>query len=328
MVKCRDCGLIYLNPRPERLGLAALYPQDYHGRLQRGEGQVRRRSESLRKRLRRSLLEQFYQYPNRMGKPRAATNSLLWSARTAFLQLERWRLRVGGREAAIIPFIGTGRLLDVGCGTGKDLEGFREMGWQVTGVEMSPYAASAARQRLGCEILVGDFEEVPLGDKGFDVVRFSHSLEHLPSPRRALEKAYRILRAGGLLWIEVPNAASLERRLFGKHWFGWDLPRHLYHFTPQTLVRMLTCAGFRPVKIKCDARTLFFTESVASVMADWFGFRPRRTKLLSAMVRPVVYALGAMNRGAILTVHAKKVLASRACSSGRGEAMRSGGAAG
>ena len=317
VVECRGCGLIYLTPRPQGSGLAALYPQEYHDTLQR-EGRVRRRSGSLGKRIRRSLLEQFYQYPIRGGRSGAATNSLLRRARATFLQLERWRLRMGGREATIIPFVGAGRLLDVGCGTGKDLDAFKEMGWDITGVEVSAYAASVARQRLECEILVGDFEEVPLGDEGFDVVRFSHSLEHLPSPRRALEKAYRVLRAGGLLWIEVPNAASLERRLFGKHWIGWDLPRHFYHFTPWTLSRMLACTGFRPVKVKCDARTLFFTESVANVVAHRFGVRPRWTKLLSALARPVVYALGAVNRGAVLTVHADKVVASRTCSSGSG----------
>ena len=154
----------------------------------------------------------------------ANVHELLGPLKTACLRVEGWRIRLIGREAAIIPFTGKGRLLDVGCGTGKALEAFREIGWDVTGVEINPQAASIARRRLGCQILLGGFEEVPLGDERFDVVRFCHNLEHLPSPRGALEKAQRILRPTGLVWIEVPNAASLERRLFREHWFGWGLP--------------------------------------------------------------------------------------------------------
>lgn len=308
VVKCRDCGLAYLNPRPEGLELAAYYSDGYHDGLEAGGGGARRATSLriLRKKIRRAFLQRFYHYPTPDGGSQRAGNDLLGLLKTAYLQVERWRLRMGGREAAIIPFIGEGRLLDVGCAGGKDLELLKEMGWSVTGVELSPTAAAVARARLGCEVFVGDFEQVALDDEAFDVVRFSHTLEHLPSPRVSLEKAHRILRPCGLLWIEVPNAASLERWLFGKHWYCWDLPRHLYHFTPKTLARLLTDTGFQPVKIKCDGRTHFFTESVAKAWKDWLGVPLPRTKLLSIMARPLVYALGAMNQGGILTVHARK----------------------
>lgn len=311
VVECWGCGLIFLSPMPEGSEPAAYYAQDYHDDLGRGSGLPRRRAASLRRlrqSIRRLLLERYYHYPSATGGPRAkaSSNGLLRLMTAACVQMERWRLSVSGREAAIVPFVGEGRLLDVGCGSGKGLESFKELGWDVTGVEMSPYAASKARERLGCEILVGDFEQIPLDNERFDVVRFSHSLEHLQSPRKAMEKASRVLRPSGLLWIEVPNAASLERRLFGAQWFCWDLPRHLYHFTPETLARLLARTGFRPVKIKCDGRVLFTVESLSNVLAHRLGIRPRRTKFLSAIVRPLTYALGAMNRGSILTVHARK----------------------
>jgi SAM-dependent methyltransferase len=309
VVECRGCGLAYLNPRPEGLELAVYYPEAYYDGLEPDGGGARRSAASLRdigKKARRALLQRFYQYPTPDGGLRGTGTGLVGLLKTAGLQLERWRLRIGGREAAIIPFLGEGRLLDVGCAGGRDLELLKEMGWNVTGVELSPSAASVARARLGCEVFVGDFEQVPLGAESFDVVRFSHTLEHLPSPRRALEKAHRILRPFGLLWIEVPNAASLERRLFGKHWYCWDLPRHLYHFTPKSLARLVSSAGFRPVKIKCDGRTFFFTESVANAWKSCLRVPLPRTKFLSAMARPLVYALSAMNRGGVLTVHARK----------------------
>ncbi len=309
VVECRRCGLIYLNPRPEGPDLAAYFPQDYPsdpGCAAGSRGPGASLSRRLRTSVRRSLLEQCYHYPTRGDSSPARANGLLSLTRRTCLRIERSRLRVIGREAAIIPFVGRGRLLDVGCGTGGGLASLREQGWDVTGIELNSAAALLARQRVDGRIHIGDFEEVSLAGECFDVIRFCHSLEHLPSPRRALEKAHRLLQPGGLLWIEVPNAASLERRIFGRHWFAWGLPEHLYHFTPRTLARLLACTSFRPVKFGGDGRGLVFAESVAGILAGRLGVRPQRSKLISAMVRPLTLALAAVNRAAILFVHAQK----------------------
>jgi SAM-dependent methyltransferase len=224
----------------------------------------------------------------------------------AAARIEWLRLWAGGRAAALIPFVGSGRLLDVGCGVGQDLGVFKDAGWQLTGVELSGHAAAVARRRLGCEVLVGRFEDARLGEQQFDVVRFAHSLEHLASPRAALEKAYRLLRPGGLLWIEVPNAASVDRRIFGIYWCGWRLPRHLYHFTPSTLTHLVRECGFRPRQVTCDGRMSFFAESLAEVLNAQVRLRQSIGKDLAVLARPLVYALGMLNRGVILTIHAER----------------------
>jgi SAM-dependent methyltransferase len=307
VVECQTCGLLYLSPRPEGQELAAYYPDEYYDELASGIERARPASESLRRlghRIRRTLLNRFYGYPVSVlsGEPEDARLGGWWIAVAA--QFDKWRLRASGREAAIIPFIGEGLLLDVGCGTGKDLLRLQEAGWKVTGVEISAYAASLARQRLGCEVVPGHFDEAPLDGRRFDVVRLSHALEHFPSPRRSLEKVHRLLRPGGLLWIEVPNAAGLERRLFGPHWYQWDLPRHLYHFTPRTLARLLRETGFRPRKMTCDGRKGFFAESLADVLVERFGVRRSSGKKIAVLGKPLVYAMGLLNRGGIMTVHA------------------------
>lgn len=308
VVECRACGLLYLNPRPEGSELAAFYPDEYYDRLASGTDRPRPDpggAKAFHRRVRLVLLQRFYGYPVARGGSEAAdAGPGGWLAAAA--RLKRWRLCASGREAAIIPFVGEGRLLDVGCGTGKDLLRLQQAGWKVTGVEISPYAASLARARLGCEVVPGHFDEAPLEGRRFDVVRLSHVLEHLPSPRRSLGKAHRLLGPGGLLWVEVPNAASLERYLFGGQWFQWDLPRHLYHFTPATLVRLLRDTGFRPRAVNCDGRMAFFAESLANVLAERFGLRRTVGRKIAALGRPLVYALGAANRGGILTVHAAR----------------------
>jgi SAM-dependent methyltransferase len=307
VVECRRCGLLYLNPRPEGADLAAYYPDDYYDNLAAGTNRVTPGSDvgrELHHAIRRALLQRYYGYPICAGRGEPARCVLPRWIGASCARLERWRLQVSGREAAIIPFVGQGQLLDVGCGTGKDLLRLQRSGWAVTGVEISPYAAALARARLGCEVVVGHFDEVVLEGRCFDVVRLSHVLEHLPSPRKSLEKVRRLLRPGGLLWLEVPNAASAERRWFGRHWYQWDLPRHLYHFTPATLGRLLREVGFQPRKVKCDGRMAFFAESLADVLAERVGLRRRTGKKVARLAKPLVYALGAMNLGGILTAHA------------------------
>lgn len=307
VVECRRCGLLYLNPRPEGAALAAYYPDDYYDNLAAGTSRVAPSSDAgsgLHQAIRQALLQRYYGYPSFAGRGESTRRGLPRWIGASCAHLERWRLQVSGREAAIIPFVGQGQLLDVGCGTGKDLLRLQRSGWAVTGVEISPYAASLARARLGCEVVVGHFDDVGLEGRYFDVVRLSHVLEHLPSPRKSLEKVRRLLRPGGLLWLEVPNAGSVERRLFGRYWYQWDLPRHLYHFTSATLVRLLREVGFQPRKVKCDGRMAFFSESLADVLAERVGLSRRTGTRVARLAKPLVYALGAMNLGGILTVHA------------------------
>ena len=76
-------------------------------------------------------------------------------------------------------------------------------------------------------------------------------LEHLPEPLATLAEVRRVLRPAGVAVIGVPNAASLQARLFGRYWAAYDAPWHLTHFTPGTLGRLLEQAGFRTVRLAC-----------------------------------------------------------------------------
>jgi 2-polyprenyl-3-methyl-5-hydroxy-6-metoxy-1,4-benzoquinol methylase len=79
----------------------------------------------------------------------------------------------------------------------------------------------------------------------FDVVTMWQSIEHVHEPLDILREAFKLLTPGGKLIVACPNAASWPARAFGPDWFGLDVPRHLTHFTPETLTTMLTAAGFR-----------------------------------------------------------------------------------
>lgn len=140
-----------------------------------------------------------------------------------------------------------GRTLDVGCGNGDSLADLRKLGWDVYGTDLSAAAVALVRSK-GITVHQGDLASARFPDGFFDVVTLWHVLEHLPEPREELAEIRRILRADGLLVVEVPNIASPTFRLCGARWFPLDVPRHLQHFTPRTLARLLRGAGFTPVR--------------------------------------------------------------------------------
>ena len=140
-----------------------------------------------------------------------------------------------------------GRVLDVGCGRGFLLGAFRRRGWTVEGTELSAASSAHAREALGIPVHVGALESLRLPAASFDAVTLWHVLEHVADPASLLAEVGRLLRPGGALLVGVPNFASPEARATGAGWFHLDAPRHLVHFTPATLDRALTDAGFEAI---------------------------------------------------------------------------------
>jgi 2-polyprenyl-3-methyl-5-hydroxy-6-metoxy-1,4-benzoquinol methylase len=125
-----------------------------------------------------------------------------------------------------------------------------DQGWQVTGLDAAVGAVRQVREDHGLTALAGTLPHPELRPGSFDVVTMWHSLEHVHRPLAILREVYRLLVPGGKLIVATPNIAGLPFRLFGRAWFGLDLPRHLTHFTPHTLTAMLHTAGFRPDPVR------------------------------------------------------------------------------
>jgi SAM-dependent methyltransferase len=138
----------------------------------------------------------------------------------------------------------SGRLLDLGCSTGQFLDTMRRKGWEVVGVELSETAASYARESFELNVHSGTLESAQLEDKSFDVITMWDVLEHVVDPAATLREAHRLLKEDGWLIASTPNPESVEARLFGANWIGWDRPRHLYVFSQDVLKRYLTETGF------------------------------------------------------------------------------------
>ncbi len=136
------------------------------------------------------------------------------------------------------------RLLDVGCGLGFFLRAMHET-WpeaEALGVELVDQAASRA-ERPGVDVIRQPWEQVELPEDSFDIVTLIHFLEHQTDPGADIERAAGLLRAGGVLAIEVPRLDGWGRRLFGRWYWPHLPPQHLQVFSRKGLVRMLEERG-------------------------------------------------------------------------------------
>ena len=209
LMRCQGCGLRYQNPRPGPAAIAAFYPDSYGSYASASAG---------------------------LSARRGLAGALVRRAQFG-------RVRRLERAVAALPSQPR-RLLDIGCASGLFLEAAQRRGWAVAGVELNVRAAEAVSVRLGVPVFAGPFERARYPDAAFDAVTLWDVLEHLHDPLAALREVRRVLRPGGALFVRVPNAASYVARLCGGYWSGYDLPRHLTHFTPRTLARALRAAGF------------------------------------------------------------------------------------
>ncbi|MEX1098486.1 MAG: class I SAM-dependent methyltransferase [Planctomycetales bacterium] len=263
VVRCLACGLHYTNPRPTAETIGPFYPDDY--RPWDGKEERRPARGRLMKSLERAVLETWFGYPRstRTGwlpRPLAARLGLLWIRRSR--QRQSW-----------IPWRAPGRLLDFGCGGGNFLVQMREFGWNVQGMDVSPACARAVTARTGIPVHVGTLPHPAVARGSFDVITLWNSLEHVHHPRATVQAVREALAPGGLIVGGVPNIDSWTFRQFGLDWHPLDLPRHLTHFTPPTLSRLLEAEGFRVLSIEHVARPGFLRHSVELLEESGRGSR-------------------------------------------------------
>jgi SAM-dependent methyltransferase len=144
-------------------------------------------------------------------------------------------------------------MLEVGPGAGDELAEHARRGWEVWAVEPSPAAAHAVAELAAMpqeRMMVAAAEDAPLPRRRFDRVVMSHVIEHVSDPLSVVRRVRASMRPEAVLTVRCPNFASVERRLFGQWWSGLDVPRHLQHFTPRTLVRLLQECGLRTVNVR------------------------------------------------------------------------------
>jgi len=190
---------------------------------------------------------------------------------------ERWR----DRKATLDLYKQSGSLLDLGCSSGAFLQSLPKDSWRLCGIEMSADCARTAEAKSGARVFVGNIIDAPFPTESFDVVTCFDVLEHLYEPRQVMTKVAGWLKPGGIFYVLVPNVDSAEARVFGSYWHGLEMPRHLLHFSPQSLKFLAKSAGLREVSLETRRNPAVGT-SLRYVWDDFF-------RVLGIQKTPVAY---------------------------------------
>ncbi len=142
-----------------------------------------------------------------------------------------------------------GTLLDIGSGTGYFLEMMKRKKWQVKGIEADEIARNFSQQQFGLEVLPPS-QLSKLTDSQFDAITLWHVLEHLHDLNGTWQQFQRLLKNTGLLFIAVPNHKSYDAAHYQEHWAAYDVPRHLWHFSPDSLATLAQNHGFQIIEKK------------------------------------------------------------------------------
>lgn len=139
------------------------------------------------------------------------------------------------------------KILDIGCGTGSFLKIAKDNNWNVVGIEPNEKARSIAIENCGNSIFdTNKIEE--LKDGSFDVITLWHVLEHLPNLDRQIASLKRLLKANGTLIIAVPNFKSFDAKYYKEFWAAYDVPRHLWHFSKESIIKLFSTKKMIVVK--------------------------------------------------------------------------------
>ncbi len=213
IVRCKSCGFAFTNPRPLPKELGKYYKSE--------------------------------EYISHTDTRKGLVNSLYHLVRkyTLIKKLQSI-VRLCGRPSKINPR----SILDIGSGTGVFLDICTRAGFSCIGIEPDQDARTSAMNSYGLDIR----EETELDNmtkKSFDVITLWHVLEHVPFLNERIIQLKELLKPTGIVIVAVPNRSSFDAKYYEKFWAAYDLPRHLYHFTPKDIRQLFDKHGMKIERI-------------------------------------------------------------------------------
>lgn len=142
-----------------------------------------------------------------------------------------------------------GKILDLGAGIGAFLDTMKKKGWEISGIEPDEGARQQAKNLFHIDLKeTNSLDQLP--GNSFDAITLWHVLEHVHQLHAYVEKLKLLLKPKGKIFIAVPNYQSLDSSIYRSYWAAYDVPRHLYHFTPKAIEILMREHGLKLVAKK------------------------------------------------------------------------------
>jgi SAM-dependent methyltransferase len=180
-----------------------------------------------------------------------------------------------------------GTILDIGSGSGYFAGTMKEAGWQVIGIELNEKARSSSIAKFGLDVI--DPKDIAtLKSASFDCISLWHVLEHFHEPYDYFSEIMRLLKPGGICVTALPNCNSYDAVHYKEFWAAYDVPRHLWHFTPSSFSIFAEKTGFRIDKTMSLPADVFYISFVSE------KYRGSYIPLIRGIIRAKFYAIKAL----------------------------------
>ncbi|MEK6875322.1 MAG: class I SAM-dependent methyltransferase [Nanoarchaeota archaeon] len=217
LLKCKCCGLEFLEPRLNEKELSKYYPKNYYS---------------------------FYNY-NKLALLYHKISAYYYSRKGGVIKF----LLEPFRPLFYTYYIKWGKsVLEIGCGNGMKLHIYQKYGMKTAGIEPYIEKITEAEKKIG--VIKTTIEKAPYKKNSFDYIILKEVLEHIPDQKKVLKKCYELLKKYGKLIITIPNTKSLWNIKFKENWYGYDIPRHLYNYNPKNIKIILKKFNFKIEKIR------------------------------------------------------------------------------
>lgn len=273
VVKCRNCGLVYINPQPTNEELRKHYPENY-------------------------------------GPYQDNFSLLKYNKFFLFLKNKYNSFKKQSEKKEIEKLdLSKKTFLDFGCGSGVYLEKIRRLHprWELYGLDNNEFACKNTKEK-GFNVFCGDLLEVNINNDFFDEVYMGQVIEHVFDPRKVVKKLSLIMKKGGNLTLATPNIDSITAKLFGSFWFALEVPRHLFLFSPKTLSKILEDEGFKVMDIQFDKEPKTAIRSINYLLNKKFvNINPILWHTLWVILKPISTFLSFFGKTSIMVVRATKL---------------------
>jgi 2-polyprenyl-3-methyl-5-hydroxy-6-metoxy-1,4-benzoquinol methylase len=224
LMECKDCTLRFTHPAPAQEKIGAYY--------------------------------QSSEYISHTNEQKGMTGFL-------YRKVRKWTLQ---RKAALLIRLSqkkVGMHLDLGAGTGAFVHEMEKAGWNSVGFEPDEKARKMANRLYKAPVYpLEDFFRIAEG--GYDVITLWHALEHIHPLQETVHRLEKLLTAKGKLIVAVPNFSSYDARYYKNYWAAYDVPRHLYHFSPKSMRRLMEQHGL----IIKAIRPMWFDSFYVSILSE------------------------------------------------------------